>query len=437
MIFPKTPVLITAGVLLAQLAFGSVAFAEPGDALHSDEGWKLSPSLRLAATYNSNVYRASSDETASTVADAPILGIEPAIAIQSPRERMFLLDLDAGLSWDQYFSVDDSTSFDVGDQSGLNAFGNLNATINPEGALSLRIDENISRQNEPSPYTSGESYNWFTNDLGGVVGIRPGAGVLSFDLGYHWKIYAFDNEALESLDRDVHRFDLDINWKFLPKTSLVAMADYRLVRWNQQTRLATRDDGSFPELRNNDNNPLRVQGGLTGLLTERVSVQALAGYGASMHDQGESFSGVIGSLALAYAFGRLDLNNRLGVGYRRDFGEASVGNFFTSHQVYAGYEQNVLDKRLSFNLGGRFEYRDYSTTGSTFGTDLDDQLLVGNAGVGVNATDWLNFGLDYQLSTNLTDNGYVIDAVDPTDPSISVLRGYTQHLATLSMTAKY
>lgn len=437
MIFPKTPIFFAAGLLLSQVAFGSVAFAEPGDALHSDGGWKLSPSLRLATSYNSNVYRASEDETASAVADAPVVGIEPAIAIKSPRERVFLLDLDGGLRWDQYFNIGDDASFDVGDQSGLSAFGNINATINPEGSLSLRLDESIVRSNEPSPYTSDDSYNWITNELGGVVGIRPGAGVLSFDLGYHWKLYAFDTPRLESLNRDVHRFDLDINWKFLPKTSLLARADYRLVRWKESVRTAARDDGSFPALINNDNTPLRVQGGLSGLLTERLSVQALAGYGASMHDAGETFSGVIGSFALAYAFGRLDLNNSVSSGYRRDFGDASVGNYFASHQVYLKYLQNVLDKRLSFNLGGRFEYRDYSAESSVFGDDLSDQLLVGDAGVGLSATDWLRFDLDYRLSMNLTDNEYTVAAVDPSDPSISILRGFTQHIATLSMTAKY
>lgn len=437
MISPKTPFIFAAGVLLTQVAFGSVAFAEAGDSLHSDQGWTLSPSLRLSGTYNSNVFRAAEDETASTVAGAPVMGIQPAVAIASPRERNFLLDLDGGLRWDQYFDVGDDASFDVGGQSGLSAYGNLSAIINPKGTVSLKLDEAIVRSNEPSPYTGENSYNWITNELGGVIGIRPGGDVLSFDLGYHWKLYDFDTPALETLDRDIHNFDLDINWKFLPKTSLLAMADFRLVRWAETARVPARDDVGYPTLNNNNNNPLRVQGGLSGLLTERLSVQALAGYGASFHDAGETFSGVIGSFALAYAFGRLDLNNKVGAGYRRDFGEASIGNYYTSHQVYAEYLQNVLDKRLSFNLNGRFEARDYSAPTTTFGSDLYDLLLVGTAGAGFYATNWLKFGLDYTLTTNLTDNEYSIAAVDPSDPSISVLRGYTQHLGTFSMTAKY
>lgn len=428
-----------AGVLAAQTLFVSQAQADAGDGLRSEQGWELTPSLTLSGAYNSNVFRASPDETASVLADAPILGIEPAVVIESPRERDFLLDLDAGLHWDQYFDVSDGgASRNVGRQSGLSAFGGVTAQINPDGQLSLKLDETITRKNVPSSYGGSEPYNWLHNNLGGVVGISPGAGVLGIDLGYHWGLYIFDNDSLAYLDRDEHKFDLDIHWDFLPKTSLLVNADFRLIRWDKEFHEPGREDLGFPSLRNVDHNPLRLTAGLSGLLTQRIALRALAGYGWSMHDEGSDFSGVLADVGLAYTFGRLDLNNKMGVGYRRDFRTASVGNFFAMHQVYANYVQHMLDKRMSLKLGGRFEWRDYSEESAvTYGEPLKDELLIGEAGLGIKATDWLGFNIDYALTANLTDSGYSLPAFDPTDPNITVLRDYVQHIATLSMKLQY
>jgi hypothetical protein len=100
--------------------------------------------------------------------------------------------------------------------------------------------------------------------------------------------------------------------------------------------------------------------------------------------------------------------------------------------------QHLLDNRLSLRLDARFEMRDYSISSlAVSNQDLADQLIIGNAGVGVRATDWLSLDLAYRLTTNLTDDQFAIAAIDPTDPTVTVLRGYIQHLVTLSTTLKY
>lgn len=90
------------------------------------------------------------------------------------------------------------------------------------------------------------------------------------------------------------------------------------------------------------------------------------------------------------------------------------------------------------HLGGRFEWRDYSLDSTPLlGEPLKDALVIGDAGVEVQATEWLGFGFGYQLTANLTDNEYTIPAVDPRDPTVTVLRSYVQHVALLSTTLRY
>lgn len=445
----RHPRWLAAAVLILGLApWSRTAAAEPGDGVHSsDGGWKLTPAITLTGGYNTNLFRASSQETGSAIVDAPLAWIEPSISIANPGARKFRLTLDAGLQWEQYFGGSQTTpsggTVNPVDQSGLSAHADASGEINPEGAVGLRIDERFMRANEPTYYAGNSTYNWIQNSAGATVGIHPGARILDVELGYHWGLYAYQTDSLSHLDRNEHRFDASAKWSFLPKTSLLAQADYTLVRWKDALNPGSRDDLNNDPLLNANASPLRVQGGLTGLLTRRIAIRALGGYGWSMHDAGPSFDGIIGTVALAYSFGRLDLHNRLELGYQRDFRNSTVGNFYSMHQVFANYEQGLMDRVVSLRLGGRFELRDYSqnldgsqSAGDT-GNSLNDELLIGEAGVVTNIDDWLIFDLAYNIRANFTNDQYSIPSVDPADPSLTILRKYTEHVITLSTTFQY
>jgi hypothetical protein len=417
------------------------AAAQPGDGLKSSDGeWKLTPALTLSGAYNSNIFRAGDSETLTNVEGeplvegAPLVTIAPGLTITNPGAKNFLVDADASLKWEQYFGDDV-----ILDQSGLSAKADLSGTLNPDGDLSLTLDENFTRTNFPSSFGGGETYNWIVNRAGATVGIHPDARILEVDLGYHWWLHAYQSNSLERLDRQEHRFDASIRWRFLPKTSLLAEADYGLVRWKDSANPGSRDDIQVPVLTNSNANPLRVQGGLSGLLTRRIAVRALAGYGWSMHEVGPSFDGVIGTAALAYTFGRLDLQNTLEIGYRRDFRDATLGNFYSSHVVFADIDAGLYDRLLSLHLGGRFEMRDYSQnldgTQGEPGNSLNDELLVGVAGVRSNIDDWLLIGLEYNLRANLTEDSYSIPSID--GDQLNFVREYMQHVVTLSTTVQY
>lgn len=429
--------------LCCVMAVGPELSADPGDGLRSENGWKLVPALSLGASYNSNLFRATPRED-EPVVHAPRGQIEPSISLGNPDARSLRLKFNGSARWDEYF---ESLAGGQGDgqaavdgQSGLSAAGNAQATFNPEGDVSLQLSERLSRHNEPPLSRGAEAYNWWQNQAGATLGLHPNDRVLQANLGYDWSWYNYTTDALDDLDRNEHDFRFDGEWRFLPKTSFLAEANYGLTNWEERSRTPARP-GIGGEIRNVDSRPLRLRGGVSGLLTNRIALRALAGYGWSMHQVDSSFEGIIGEGALAFTFGDLEMENTLEVGYRRDFSDATVGNYYTSHELFAELDQGLFDRYLTAYLGARFQLRNYSFELEEVDRDasgeLRDELLIGRTGLRADPTDWWSFDLAYDLRANFTDDAYSIDAVDPQEPDVAVLREYAQHTVTLTTTFRY
>src|SRR5262249_29835739 len=91
--------------------------------------------------------------------------------------------------------------------------------------------------------------------------------------------------------------------------------------------------------------PVRVNAGLSSLLTPVLGVVASAGYGNGFYESGENVSTWLGLLELRYAMGP---TVGLGAGYSHDFADALIGNFYVDHAVFA---------RASWQLGAKWQAR--------------------------------------------------------------------------------
>jgi hypothetical protein len=440
--FPQFRGLLTATIVGVLTTIALPAAAQPGDGLQSAGGWTTVPSLSLSGSYRTNVYRGS-DRSAEDSIDAPVATVEPKLSISSPAGRKFQLEADASVAWEQYFG-DRTTTLnqvvDISQESGLNTGVSVKGQVNPEGNISFSLSENFNRLNEPANTPGEESYNWLSNQVGAVVGIHPGARILTTDLGYQWKVYSYSTDSLDALDRQKHQFDLETRWRFLPKTSLVASANYGFVRWADGRGVTVRSGDPEP-LVNYSSNPLNVQAGISGLLTNRIAVRATGGYGWSFHEVGPSFKGITGTVAASYSPGRLELENSMKIGYTRDYQVALAGNFVSNHKIFAAYEQKVLDSLLSFNLGTSFLMREYSLntdlTQTEGGNSLNDEVLLGKAGVAANIRDWWTIDAGYSVRANFTSDQLDIPVGDPDTSSVSVFRDYVQHRVSLGTTVRY
>ncbi len=417
------------------------ANAEAGDGLRAGD-MKLTPRLTLAGSYDENVFRLSSQERSDRgVAAAPILSIEPGLAIGTVDPTMVDFTLDGSVEWEQYFSENAALQA----QSGLQGAGNFSAVINPRGEFSLTLADDLTYRNEPTPYPSRNSWNRLVNSAGAEVGIHPGDRILDVGLGYDFVLHRYFSDSLRDLDKHSHEFGVDLAWKFLPKTALVVDGDASLVRYESSAR-----GFEGGRMSNVDSTPIHARAGLSGMISNRLSMRLLGGYGWGLYESGPSYQGVLGHADLSFKYGNLEMDNDLTLSYERSFSDSSIGNFFDYHRASLELRQNLLQKRLGLSLAGRFTHRDYArpqvetsdglnVTQNADGDpvlfdDLDDNYVQTTAGVHGNVLDWWEASLEYTFEANVTSDQ--ID-VAPGGEDLQYLRRYQRHLVMLSTTFKY
>lgn len=430
----RTTVRSAALIALALLIFPAAAFAEPGDGLRSGN-FQLNPGLMLGSGFNSNLFYSSGSEQTRA---APLGIVEPRLRISMIDPTSVDLGFNGAVAWTQYFAVDNE---DVSEQSGLSTTLSGNFVVNPRGAVSLRVFNDFMRTNEAPSSASTLTINRIWNRSGAEIGFHPGGRVLTSHLGYNYTLYR--HNLFEELDRGSHNLSLKNSWKFLPKTALLLNASFSFLQY--QDRPTDR-----PSVDKIDSMPLRVMGGLNGLLTNRLGARLLAGYGNGFYDSGDSFSGPLALAEVYYGFGNHGLNNRLRAGYEYNFRDSPISNYYTFHRVYAGYEQGFLANRLRLSAEGDVNIRDYrykdggvklpTSTSQQVLTpdDVNDLALGAGANVLYNFTNWWNAELRYRFGTNFTDDQILIfDDVVDIDPSRVILREFVQHQVMIQTTFTY
>lgn len=423
----------TIAVLLLALAAPSGVRAEPGDGLKAGDV-TLVPKLTLSGGYDTNIYRLADDETSRVSSEYGAANgrITPGLEIFTASDRAFTFDLDSSLTWEQYFS----SASQARSQSGLSANVGAGMHINKTGNFSLRLEDSLERTNEPPPSVNSLSFNRIGNTFGAIFGIHPGARIIDSKLNYHLDRYWHQTSGLEQLDRTKHRFGLNLQYNFLPKTGIFLNSSYNLIRYDEP------NGGDADRVSHLDSSPLRIKAGVSGLITRRLSLKGSAGYGLSFYDGGEQFRGVIGDASIGYSYGRMDLDNVLQLGYRYGFEDATLGNFYTSHRMILKWQQGLVDNKLRFKASGSFSIRDYTVDLSALpnvagDSNLEDQLLRASAGLGYDMTKWWSAGLDYNLTLNATDDEFLVATGNPDEPSLPVLREYVRHRVFLSTTIRY
>lgn len=432
--------LLTLAVLLVSVGlFGPVtAHAEAGDGLRAGD-LKLNPRLTLSGAYDENVFRLDGAEREGRVSTAPMLSIEPGLAISTIDPTSVDFSLDGSVAWEQYISQNPALQA----QSGLQGAGKLSAVLSPRGALSLTLSDDFTYRNQPPPYASRNSWDRLVNSAGAEVGIHPGDRILEVGLGYNYVVHRYLTANLQELDKDTHEFGLDVAWKFLPKTALVLDADTSLVRYGTSARGT---DGAG--LQNVNSNPIHVRGGLSGLVSNRISVRLIGGHGWGLYDSGSSYRGLLALADITFKYGNLDMDNRVTAGYERSFSDSSVGNYFSYHRGYLEVRQNLLEKRLGLSLKGSYTRRDYSSFEldtqndlnvtendkgeQVFFDDLEDNQLEVTAGVHGKFFDWWDTSLEYTYDANLSGDRLDVPAADA-----RYFRRYQRHHVMLSTTFKY
>jgi hypothetical protein len=415
------------------VAFPMSVHGAPGDGLRSGN-LQLHPSLMMGAAFDTNIYH-ESELRPGNVYRAPQGMLEPRLKMGLVEPREFDFTLDGTLNWTQYFGTEEH----VRRQSGLGTTLVASGILNPQGAVSLRVTERFVRTNEPPSGPSRSALNRTGNRLGATLGVHPGGRVLESFLGYDYAIAR--HNLYPDLDRNEHHLDWKNQWRFLPKTGFVFDANYRVIRYLEPARggSSVRPDG---RLQNANSTPLRVQAGVSGLITNRLSLRMTAGYGWGFYEAGPTIEGPLAHVEGTYAFGPQAWRNRFRVGYELNFSDSIIGNYFSFHRFYTNYEQGLLGNRLRLGLGASAQMRDYARLDVrvietdeaiiTLPAEASDLLIGGHANVSYRISNAWSAQLRYSYGSNFTDDVIEIDG-----PGESALRDYVRHQVLLSTTLTY
>ena len=302
--------------------------------------------------------------------------------------RRYTLRLRGSVAHRQYFASAASTRArpeDVEAEADLHLEFHLHETVTL--ALSDRFARTTLRwRGGPAPRTvnrGGLYLMWF-----------PGGEAVELTGSYTFGLELVQGPAGEPADRFFHEAAFTTRWWFLNRTAVVLDAAVQV-----------RDLGDEPAASSGlvftHSTPLRLLAGLEGLITNRLHLTAMAGYGNGFHETGDSFGGALARVEASWIFGSLMDQasvTRLHLGYERGFADNYFSNVEARHEARAGFERFPPYKGLHLYALARFRHLTHHGFGAgvTLG-ELQSYSLMMNLTLGYKIRGWLYLAAGYQL----------------------------------------
>ncbi|MCB9542230.1 MAG: hypothetical protein H6703_07275 [Myxococcales bacterium] len=442
---------------LAALAYAAPAAAREGPGLRSAR-WVFHPRLEVGGAYDSNFFRDAPDEDAAPLDPVWHLDFEAAARLRNRDPRRLGVDLDLTAGWRQLFDVADEpgeaehADRQLDARSGFDAIrGRLTLAIAPRAAFSVGLEATGRYTDEPAAdRLFDEAFQRLEIEAGPDLRFRPGdspaSRALEMTLGYRFA-------ALRYLDlapalgtargqKDTHKLQLATRWNFFPKTA--ALLDVRLwvVNYPEVSDRLGASQASSPD---KDLTPLRVEAGLRGLLTRRLSATVKGGLSHSFNASGESYQGFIGRLELDY---RLEPRLTVRLGYARELDDDAFASYYVLDRFFAAATVN-LPARLSLSARLGYDRLDYSSASQPRFVDGErvEPVLRGEAALAWAFAEPLSLVAKWSLEDNRSDFCYRLDlsgepcATAPLNPESGRPQieraGFTRHLLSLTVRASY
>lgn len=265
----------------------------------------------------------------------------------------------------------------------------LDARFNRDGAAEVQISDRLTRSDRTQNPAVPIGVISLFNSARLAVPIHPGGRALEVTPSVAFGLEFFDPlltgtipgctscdaSSVAQMNYGNLNFGLSSRWKFLPKTAVVldASFDYRLY---------------FNASANLPGMVLRVQTGLVGLISPRISVTLLAGYGGNLAAAAPLHS-AIGHAELAYLPTE---NTRVALGYMRTVQPVSTLGSFIDDRGYLQGRVGLWGGRLTLTADVSADYFWYFLP-----TPRNDLLLSVGAGPSVVITSWLTASASYRL----------------------------------------
>ncbi len=379
----QAPMSSTVGPNLESMSYGLQGISPRNGPV----GAKLGDSALLHAGigaevgYDSNVFYSPS----GTRKGSGVARVTPALNISNAERDGTLpdgmaYDLNASLAYREYLSSDD----DIKKQRAFMPSAGLLLQFSSKQTLSFAIMDNFTRTVDP-PYVSNADPIAHDYNVGAVqLKVAPGGGRLQLTVRANSVLDYYEDKAYEAGSNIGNEGVLDVSWRWLPKTAFFVQAAWGMINYLNEV------EGR------KDSYPLRVTGGMRGLLTEKLALNIGAGYVNTFYsDGGANPSGFNNVILFAELIHKPSLTQTAGLGYRHDVRNSPfVGDFYETHAIYAALRQ-LVGGRLALAGYARFELRDFH---SALAIDRTDKYLLGGATADVILARMLYVGVGYSVT---------------------------------------
>lgn len=401
------------------------------------ESVSLAPRLTLSTSYDSNVfYEADPEPTGSTPNHGWMMKLGGGLQLHNRHRSAVEINLDASSAYRYYFSIDDENGHlrqEIIDNRNAIDFvkGEGYALFGVQNPLKLKLSEQLNYVERPAYENTIYGYERLTNRSRALAIFAPGRGgqdgPLSITAGYELYLVTFLNskKTLEIQGRSeklAHGLLLETKWRFLPKNYFIF--DLKFSSNDYNNFKPEEGQSADAEVLSRDSTPLRVQIGLTGLLSPRLSIFLKGGYANTYNKNGDSYSGFIALTELSYRWEPL-LN--LSIGYQRDGQDSGFSNFFTLNRYFLK-GQLRFSERVALIGDVSYDEYTYSASNSVGNIERVDPVTRGQLRLSLPLSGQLSAQIGWSMEVNATQYVLPVESLPKTD-----FAQYQRHLFTLTL----
>jgi len=315
-----------------------------------------------------------------------------------------------------YYTFLGALSGHTPDASHIDANLGLQTAFNRDGPVEVQLGDNLVRSDRTQNVAIGIGVLSLYNNARLGVPIHPGGGALEITPNVAWSVEFFEpllggsSNTLNTMNYSALTGGLGARWRFLPKTALVFDGNFVYQSYWQ---------GPV----NPDAGLLKAQIGLAGLISTKLSVLAMIGWGFDFI--GQKANTLIAQAEISFLLNEFFTTK---FGYVRTLAPVPVFGAYQDDRGYAELRFTVA-RFFAAITGGV----DYLTFYKLTAADVDRHDLLANVtvGPGVRILPWLTVSANYSFyyRTVLDPKVMMMNTALPTD--------YQRHVAMLNVSAYY
>jgi hypothetical protein len=374
------------------------------------ESVTLTPQLSLSSSYDSNVfYEAEQEPNGSVPNTGWMMKLGGGLQLNNRHRSSVELDLKLSMAYRHYLDIDDESgrvSQAVIDNRNALDFikGDGYALFGVQSPLKFKLAEQLNYIERPAYENTIFGFERLSNRSRALAIFSPGGGgaqggPLSISAGYELFLVTFLNskQSIQIQGRSemvAHSLLVETKWRFLPKNFLIFDLKFGAHDYNNFEPLEGQSEDA--EALSRDSTPLRVQVGVTGLLSPRTSIFLKGGYTNTYNKNGETYSGPIALAELSY---HMEPRFKVSLGYQRDARDSGFSNYFTLNRLFAKGRLK-LSQRVSIAGNLSYDVYDYSPSNSPGEVGREDPVTRGQLNLNLPVSGQLRAQLGWSIEVN-------------------------------------